>query len=52
MGADDKARQHIDALAQKLHQFGRLTEEREMELWNQLSNVVNLLGLERQLARN
>ena len=42
----------IDALAQRLHHFGRCTEEREMELWHQLSSVVDELGVERLLARN
>ena len=32
MGGDDEARQHIVALAQRLHQFGHQTEERELEL--------------------
>ena len=32
VGADDEARQHIVALAQRLHQFGHQTEERELEL--------------------
>ena len=41
MGADDEARQHIVALAQRLHQFGHRTEEREMELWHRLSNVAD-----------
>ena len=30
-GADDKAKHHIDILAQRLHQFGHWTKERE---WN------------------
>ena len=30
MGADAEARQHIVALAQRLHQFGDGTKEREM----------------------
>ena len=52
MGADGKARQHIDALAQRLRQFGHCTEEREMELWHRLSSKVDLPRVERQLARN
>ena len=52
MGADDEARHHIDVLAQRLHQFGHQIEEREMELWHQLSNVVNLPRVEHQLARS
>ena len=50
MGADDEARQHIVALAQKLHQFGHRTEERELELWHRLSHATDALGLERRLA--
>ena len=52
MGADDEARQHIDALPQRLHEFGRRTEEREMELWHRLSSAMDLPRVERQLARN
>ena len=50
VGADDEARQHIVALAQRLHQFGHRTEERELELWHQLSNVADVAGVERRLA--
>ena len=54
MGADDEARQHIVALAQSVvfdtWQFGHRTEERELELWHQLSNVADVPGVERQLA--
>ena len=39
MGADDEARQHIVALAQRFHQFGHQTEERELEMWHRLSNA-------------
>ena len=52
MGADDKAGQHIDALAQRLHQFGRHTKERKMEWWHWLSNAMDLAGVECQLAKN
>ena len=51
MGAAGKAKQHIVALAQRLHQFGHRTKEREMELWHWLSNATDLPGVERQLAR-
>ena len=44
VGADDEARQHIVALAQRLHQFGHRTEERELELWHRLSNAADGLG--------
>ena len=50
VGADDEARQHIVALAQRLHQFGHRTEERELELWHRLSNVADASGVERRLA--
>ena len=52
MGADDGARQHIVALAQRLHQFSHRTEEREMELWHWLSNAADLSGVEHQLVRS
>ena len=52
VGADDEARQHIVALAQRLHHFGHRTEERELELWHWLSNATYWFGLERQLARS
>ena len=52
VGANDEARQHIVALAQRLHQFGHRTEERELEMWHRLSNAANLPGVERQLARS
>ena len=38
------------ALAQRLHQFGHRTEERELELWHRLSNVADVVGVERRLA--
>ena len=50
MGIDDEARQHIVALAQRLHHFGHRTEERELELWHRLSNVADVAGVERGLA--
>ena len=50
MGADDEARQHIVALAQRLHQFGHRTEERELELWHRLGNVADVAGVEHRLA--
>ena len=50
VGADDEAKQHIVALAQRLHQFGHRTEERELELWHRLGNVADVVGVERQLA--
>ena len=50
VGTDNEARQHIVALAQRLHQFGHRTEERELELWHRLSNVAEVPGVERRLA--
>ena len=50
VGADDEARQHIVGFAQRLHQFGHRTEERELELWHRLSNVADIAGVECQLA--
>ena len=50
MGADDEARQHIVALAQRLHHFGHRTEERELELWHRLSNAADIPGVEHRLA--
>ena len=50
MGADGEARQHIVALAERLHQFGHRTEERELELWHWLSNAVDVPGVECRLA--
>ena len=50
MDADDKARQHIVALVQRLHQFGHRTEERELELWHRLSDAANVPGVECRLA--
>ena len=32
MGANQEAKQHIVALAQRLHEFGHRTKERELEL--------------------
>ena len=52
MVADDKARQHIVALAQKLHEFGHQTEERELDLWHRLSYAMDLPRVERLWARN
>ena len=52
MGADDKARHYIDALEERLHQFGHHTEERKMEMWHRLSNAVDLPWVEPQLAKN
>ena len=50
MGADEEARQHIVALAQRLYHFGHRIEERESELWHQLSNATNWSRVEHQLA--
>ena len=50
MGADEEARQHIVALAQRLHEFGHQTEERELELWYWLGGTVELADVEQRLA--
>ena len=50
VGADDEARQHIVALAQRLNQFVHQTEERELELWHRLSHAADAPGVERWLA--
>ena len=50
VGAEDKARHHIVALAQWLHQFAYQREERELELWHWLSNVADVARVERRLA--
>ena len=42
MGVDEEAKQHIVALAQKLHDFGHRTEEREMELWRRLGGAIEV----------
>ena len=52
VGVDEEAKQHIVALAQRLHEFGHRIEERGMELWNRLSGALDLLGVERIMARN
>ena len=49
VSANDEARQHIVALAERLYQFGHRTEEREMELWHRLSNTMDLPEVRRQL---
>ena len=51
LGTNDEARPYIDILAQRLHQFGHRTKEREMELWHRSSNAVDLPRMERGLAR-
>ena len=50
MGADEEAKQHIVALAQRLHQFGHHTEEREMELWHRLGGTMELPEMEQRLT--
>ena len=49
VGANDKAKHHIVALAEWLYQFGHRTKEREMEIWHRLSNTVDLPEVRRQL---
>ena len=52
MGADEEARQHIVALAQRLHEFGHRIEDRKMEIWHRLGSTMELLEVEWQVARN
>ena len=53
VGADDEAKHHIDALVQRLHQFGHRTKEREMELWHRLSSAMDLpIGKEPGIVGN
>ena len=52
MGADEEARQHIVALAQRLYEFGHRTEDCEMEIWHRLGSTVELPEVEQQVARN
>ena len=50
MGANEEARQHIVALAQRLHEFGHRIEERKLELWHWLGGTVGLADVEQRLA--
>ena len=50
VGADDEARHHIVALAERLHQFGHRTEEREIEIWHRLSIAADIPGVESRLT--
>ena len=52
MGADEEARQHIVALAQRLYDIGHRTKEREMELWYRLSGALDLSRVECLMAKN
>ena len=52
MDANDEAKQHIVALAQRLHEFCHHTKEWELELWHQLSHAMGLPRVERLLAKN
>ena len=52
VGANNTSRHHITTLAQRLHQFGHRTKEREMGFWHRLSNAMDLPGVERLFARN
>ena len=46
--ADEEAKQHIVALAQRLHEFGYCTEKREMELWHRLGGAVEMPEMEQK----
>ena len=50
MGTDEEARQHVVALAQRLHEFGHRTEAREMELWHRLGHAAQLSEVEQRVA--
>ena len=50
MGMDKEARQHIVALAQRLHEFGYRTEAQEMELWHRLGHAAQLSEVEQRMA--
>ena len=42
MGTNEEAKQHVAALAQRLHEFGHQTEAREMELWRLLGTDLRM----------
>ena len=50
MGTDEEARQHVVALAKRLHEFGHRTEAREMELWHRLGHATQLPEMEQKMA--
>ena len=50
VGTEDKARQHIVALAQRLHEFGHQTEAREMQLWHRLGHAAQLFQVEQRVV--
>ena len=50
MGTDKEAKQHVVALAQRLHEFSHRTEAREMELWHRLGHVAQLSKVEQRMA--
>ena len=50
VGVDDEVRQHIIALAQRLHDFGHRTKERKMELWHRLDGANELPAMEQRWA--
>ena len=52
MGADEEAREHIVALAQRVYEFGHRTEDHEMEIWHPLGTTMELPEVERQVAKN
>ena len=52
VGANEEAKQHIVALAQRLYEFGHHIEDREMEIWHRLGSRVGLPQVERRVARN
>ena len=52
VGANEEAKQHIVALVQRLHDFRHQTKEHGMEWWHWLSGALDLLGVERLIAKN
>ena len=50
MGIDEEVRQYLVVLAQHIYEFGHRTEAREMELWHQLVNAVQLSEVEQKVA--
>ena len=50
VGTDEEARQHVVALAQRLHEFGHRIEAREMELWHWLGHASQLFEGEQRMA--
>ena len=50
VGIDEEAKQHVVALAQRLHEFGHQTEAQEMELWHWLGHAAQLSEVEQRVV--